>query len=216
MKKLTLFIALNLLLLLAANAQAQDGNENRPTKVELNFQLAGDAKTAEAKFNDPKSKWKLQYELFLTDFSTLENSGRCKRNEETGRFVCMFLPNKKIEKQINKKIKKASRRVAKGKLTNKNSVLDSSRQITIFVALSPTFKEIFDEAIGSKEKNPTFVLFIKTTSSNKDDSGKKIGNAFSTSSFHTLKNYAVNPPTFWSGRTTNGVFTITVAFDILK
>lgn len=215
MKKLTLFIALNFLFFLAASTQAQDGNENRPTKVELNFQLAGDTKTAEAKFSNPKSKWKLQYELFLTDFSTLEKSGRCKRNEN-GQFVCMFLPNDKIEKQINKKIKKASLRVSKGKLTNKNSVLDSSRQITIFVALSPTFKEIFDQAVESKEKNPTFILFIKTKSSNKDDSGKKIGNAFSTSSFHTLKNYAVNPPTFWNGRTTNGVFTITVAFDILK
>lgn len=190
-----LFALLFALIVFANFASAQNSPDNLLEKVELKFYLDGEPTPEDVGFVDPKSNWKLEYELLLIDSAELEKIGRCHRNE-VRRFICPNVYNQNLDR----KIKKISTRIVKGKFSNKPLMPDSNREVTIPVQLSPEVIAIFNRAETVVEENPTFVLFIKTNVSTKNAAKVKFKKKFSTNGIHPLKSYAYDKITFWNVR----------------
>lgn len=179
-----------LLLALAAlispyKVSAQDDSPNLLDSIELQFSLDGEPSPESVGFDNPKSNWYLQYELVLTDSAELEKLERCRFNE--GRqFDC----STRSDKNLDKKIRKTSLAVSKGEFPKRNLLAESNRQYIIPIQLSGQMIGIFNEAATVFEKNPTFVLFIKTRVSTKNTSGAKLKKKLSFSRVYPLKTYA--------------------------
>ena len=74
------WLILSIFLLALFNAvSAQNETLNLLEKVDLTFSLSGEPAPADVGFDNPKSSWKLKYELYLTDFAELEKIGRCQK-----------------------------------------------------------------------------------------------------------------------------------------
>ena len=190
-------------------ASAQNASDNLLEKVDLKFYLDGEPKPEDVGFDNPKSFWKLEYELGLTDSAELEKLGRCHRNEKR-QLVCPIIRDKKLDK----KIRKISMRIAKGKFTRKSLLSESNREVTIPIQLSPEVIEIFNQAANVYKKNPTFVLFVKTKASTKIASKTKFKRKFSTSGVHPLKSYAHEKDViFWNVKSFGMALSITKSED---
>jgi hypothetical protein len=150
------FICSLWIVLAAQSAFAQEENGNLIERVDLYFSVTSEHTPAEVGFDNPKSYWSLEYELRLTDSATLEKIGRCHRNEEY-KFVCPLDTGKKLDK----KIRRVSSTITKGKFKKTGLLTDASRDIVIPLKLSPEVIDIFNKAVTS-ENNPTFVLFVKS------------------------------------------------------
>lgn len=182
---------------------AQNSTENLLEKVDLNFSLSGKPTPEAVGFDNPKSYWKLEYELVLTDSLILEKLGRCNRAQSI-QLDCPVITDKKLDK----KIRKISIRIAKGKFDKKELISDSSREVVIPIQLSAEVVNIFNQAITS-DSNPTFVLFIKTKSFTKDISKMKFKKKFSTSGVHPLKFYRTDKTfDFWNIKSFGAYFSI--------
>lgn len=169
--------------LLAARCLAQDTKINLIEKIDLHFSLSADPTPESVGFDNPKSLWEVEYELFLSDSFELEKLGRCYRNE-TYRFVC---PNE-ASKKVNKQIRKSSMRIAGEKIVKRGPFSEADREISIPLQLSPEVIEIFNKAVRS-DSNPTFVLFVKTRTYVRTADKLKLKKKFSTSGVHPLKFY---------------------------
>ena len=171
----------------AISSFAQTAQENLLEKTELNFTLYGEPTSQDVGFDNPKSSWKVKYELFLTDFSELEKLGVCRRDAE-GRHIC--LPVR--EKKINKKIKKKSSKLFAGNFVRKSLSTDANRNVIVPVNLAPNVIEIFNQAKKSPEKNPTFVLFVTEKVSVKNSANGKLKQKNSMTGINNLKNAMSN------------------------
>lgn len=156
--------------------------ENLLEKVELTFSLTGEPTPQDAGFDNPKSSWKTNYELYLIDFSELEKLGRCNK-DEYGRHICPMMDNKKLDKQIRKK----SLKVFKGSFTRKSLSSDANREVTVPINLPPEVIEIYNQATGIPEKNPTFILFVTEKVSVKNSAGAKLKKKYSINGLKPLK-----------------------------
>lgn len=192
------------------SVSAQTVSENLLEKLDLKFYLSGDPTPADVGFDNPKSSWKLNYELYLTDSNDLEKLGRCRRNEEK-QLNCFMPTNKKLDKQI----KKISVLITKGKFAKNQLASESNRDITIPIQLSPAIIEIYNQARNIYDKNPTFILFIKTKASTKTTTKQKFKKKLVTSRVFPLKTYAVKDKSFdyWNVRSLLVGFTISKSED---
>lgn len=162
---------------------AQNSTENLIEKVDLVFSLSGDPTPESVGFNNLKSYWNLEYELVLTDSAALEKIGRCQRTEDY-KLNCPLNTNKKLDK----KIRRISTRIAKGKFKKKPLLSNSNRDVEISTLLSAEIIDIFNKAVNS-EANPTFVLFVKTKAFTRTSDKVKFKKRISTSGVHPLKFY---------------------------
>jgi len=187
------------------SVSAQTESANLLENVELKFSLSGDPSPAEVGFDNPKSYWQLEYELFLSDSAELEKLGRCERNE-IKQLNCFIQSSKKLDK----KIKKISLLINKGKFKQTELSSEPARRVTIPIQLSPAVIETYNQAAKIFEKNPTFVLFIKTKASTKTAAKLKFKRKLVTSRVYPLKTYAVkaNDFDFWNVRSLIVGFTI--------
>lgn len=167
---------------LAVSAFAQNPQGNLLDKVELKFSLYGEPTPADVGFDNPKSSWKLKYELYLTDFPELVKIGRCKKGED-GLHTCMPMNDKKLDK----KIRKSSTKIQKGSFTRKSLANKANREVIIPINLQPATIEIFNQAVKTPEENPTFVLFVTTKGSTKNLAKAKFKKKYSTSGINPLK-----------------------------
>lgn len=183
-KLLLIFFAI---FLCAIPSFAQIAQENLLEKTGLNFTLSADADTQDVGFDNPKSSWKVKYELFLTDFSELEKLGVCRR-DEAGRHICPPFR----EKKVNKQIKKKSSKLFAGNFERKTLSTDTNRNVVVPINLAPNVIEIFNQARKTPEKNPTFVLFVTEKISVKNSANMKLKQKNSMTGINNLKNAMSN------------------------
>lgn len=156
----------------------------------LNFFLSGEPNPQDAGLDNPKSYWKVKYELYLTDFSELETLGLCRR-DEANRHICERIYDKKFDKPIKKK----SIKITKGSFSRKTLSAQTNREVVIPVNLPLNAIEIFNQAVKLPEKNPTFVLFFTQRVSVKNSANAKLKDKFSSRGIKQLKT-AVSNQTF--------------------
>lgn len=176
-----------LIFLFALSSVAQTSAKNLLEETNLHFSLEGEPTARDVGFDNPKSSWKVKYELYLTDFFELEKLGICKRDEE-GRHIC---PPVKDKKQ-NKKIKKKSLKISKGNFIKSSLLNETNRRVTIPVNLPPNVIEIYNQATKMLERNPTFILVVAEKISVKNSGGAKLKEKYSTTGIRNLKNAMSN------------------------
>lgn len=142
-----------LVFLFTLSSFAQKQSENLLENVEVKFILQGDPTPQAVGFDNPKSYWKVKYELYLTDFSEPEKLG-LSGVYDGYKYITPVIENKKLNKQIKKK----STRILTGSFTKKMLLNEANREIVILVNLPQNIVEIFNQAKNT-EKNPTFVIF---------------------------------------------------------
>lgn len=147
---------------------AQKQSENLLENVEIKFVLLGDPTPQDVGFDNPKSYWKVEYQLYLTDFSEPEKLGLSGINDGY-KYLTPVIENKKLNKQIKKK----STKILKGSFTKKMLLTDANRETVLLVNLPQNIVEVFNQAKINLEINPTFVLFttqkvyVKNSAKNK-------------------------------------------------
>lgn len=166
--------------LFAVSTFAQTVQGNLLDKVELHFFLSGEPTPVDVGFDNPKSSWKLKYQLYLMDFAELEKIGRCKK-DEFGRHNCLLSYDKKLDKQIRKSS------IKKGRFTRKSLSTEANREVIIPVNLQPNIIEIFNQATKAPDKNPSLILFVDTTASIKNSAKSKFKRKYSTNGVRPLK-----------------------------
>jgi hypothetical protein len=184
--KLNILGILLITLFCVISTVAQDAKENLLEKVDLTFYVEGSPTIEDAGFNNPKSSWKIEYELYLSDWSALKKLGRCGvKNEDASPKYCSDTVNQKFDKRI----KKIAVLVSKGKFSRNRLSVEANRKITETVNLTPGVIETFNQASQIYEKNPVFVFYVKTKISTKNSVGAKLKKRYMTEGLHWLKIY---------------------------
>lgn len=186
MYKKSLLILLAIFLFTLSSV-AQTTTKNLLEETNLHFFLEGEPTAQDVGFDNPKSSWKVRYELYLTDFSELEKSGICKR-DEAGRHICQTVEDKKQ----NKRIKKKSSKISKGSFARQSLSSEANRQVTVPVKLSPNVIEIYNQAVKIPERNPTFILFVTEKISVTNSDSSKLKEKYSITGIQNLKNAMSN------------------------
>ena len=196
--------SLLLIFLFALSSVAQTTTKNLLEETNLHFFLEGEPTPQDVGFDNPKSSWKVKYELYLTDFSELEKLGICKR-DEAGRHICQTVKNKKQNKQIKKK----SSKISKGSFIRQLLSSEANRQVTVPVNLSPNVIEIYNQATKIPERNPTFILFVTEKVSVTNSDSSKLKEKYSITGIRNLKN-AMSNQTFEYWNVKNLSLTISI------
>lgn len=171
------------MIFLAHFSPAQETSENLLDEIELKFFLAGNPTNELVGFDNPKSSWVLEYELFLTDSAKLEELGRCQRTEDY-KLSCLL----ETSKALDKRVRKISTRLLKGKFKKTQLLLQSNREVRIPFTLPAPIIDIFNKA-QTDNSNPTFVLFIKTKASTKTSEKIKFKKKTIGSRVYPLKSF---------------------------
>ena len=179
--------SLLLIFLFTLSSVAQTTTKNLLEETNLHFFLEGEPTPQDVGFDNPKSSWKVKYELYLTDFSELEKLGICKR-DEAGRHICQIVKDKKQNKQIKKK----SSKISKGSFIRQLLSSEANRQVTVPVNLSPNVIEIYNQAAKIPERNPTFILFVTEKVSVTNSDSSKLKEKYSITGIRNLKNAMSN------------------------
>ena len=167
---------------------AQNTEENLLEKVDVTFYVEANPTVEDVGFNNPKSSWKIQYELYLSDWEALKKIGRCGVKAADSREYCEPTVNKKFDKRI----KKISVLVSKGKFSRKRLAVETNRKVVETVNLTPEVIEIFNRASRIYEKNPVFVFFVRASISTKNSAGAKLKKKYMTEGLHWLKIYKLD------------------------
>ena len=184
-RKLLLISLLNFLFV--ASVFAQTAPESFPEEVTLHFLLEGSPTPQDAGFDNPQSYWKASYELYLADFSDLQKLGFGKTDKGF-----KFLPPIFQNKKYNQRIKKNSTKIIRGSFRKKLLANPANRDVAIKVKLSPDVVGIFNQALTTPDKNPTFILMVTEKVSVKNPSGVKLKEKYRTTGFSPLKYPAPN------------------------
>jgi len=179
--------SLLLIFLFALSSVAQTTTKNLLEETNLHFFLEGEPTPQDVGFDNPKSSWKVKYELYLTDFSELEKLGICKR-DEAGRHICQIVKDKKQNKQIKKK----SSKISKGSFTRQLLSSEANRLVTVPVNLPSNVIEIYNQATKIPERNPTFILFVTEKVSVTNSDSSKLKEKYSITGIRNLKNAMSN------------------------
>ena len=182
--KITLITSL-LIFLFASASLAQNTNQNLLEKVDLLFSMPGEPTPEKVGFDNPKSYWKVKYELVLSDSFTLEKLGRCMRNLPDTRLYCPL--NK--DGKLSKKIRKGAVPITRGEFIRRGPMSETDREVTIPVALMPEVIDIFNRSVGVDGVNPTFILFVKAKASTRTADKVKFRKKLTTEGIHPLKFY---------------------------
>lgn len=187
--RLNILLILLITLLCVVSTVAQNAKENLLEKVDLTFYVEGSPTIEDVGFNNPKSSWKIEYQLYLSDWNTLKKLGRCGvKDEGTSKEYCSPTINQKLDKRI----KKIAVLVSKGKFSRNRLSVESNRKIIETVNLTPEVIEIFNQASQIYEKNPVFVFYVKTKISTKNSAGAKLKKKYMTEGLHWLKIYKLD------------------------
>jgi hypothetical protein len=135
-------------------------NENLINDVRIDFLLDPLLPLSEIGFDNPKSYWKGEYELFLTETSEIEKIGRCRR-DETQRLICPLIIKKKDRRKYRKQIKPKLIKIAQGNFRKNNLSEKSNRDFPLLIPLSPEVIKIINDS-QSSGGIPALVLFRKT------------------------------------------------------
>ena len=173
--------------LVSLSSLAQNPAENLLENTNLHFFLVGDPAPQDVGFDNPKSSWKVKYELYLTDFSEMKKLGLSKSANNLE-----YLPSITRNKSYDKRIRKKSTKLAQGIITRKSLANEASREAVIQINLSPGIVEIFNQATKIPERNPTFVLFVTEKVSIKNSAKAKLKEKYSITGFRPLKHAASN------------------------
>lgn len=173
--------------LFVLSSVAQTTTENLLEETNLHFFLEGEPNAQDVGFDNPKSYWKVKYELYLTDFSELEKLGICKRDEE-GRHICQTVKDKKQ----NKKIKKKSLKITKGSFARQSLSSEANRQVTVPVSLPANVIELYNQATKIPERNPTFILVVTEKISVRNSAGSKLKEKYRVTGIRNLKHAMSN------------------------
>lgn len=180
-----LVICLICTLLLAAASFAQTPQKNLLESVEMQFSMPGEPTPEKVGFDNPKSYWKVKYELVLSDSFTLEKIGRCRRNLPDTRLYCPLNRDGKL----GKRMKKGTIPIKKGEFIRRGPMSEADREVTIPVALTPEVIDIFNRSVGVDGVNPTLILFVKTKASTRTADKAKFKKKLTTEGIHPLKFY---------------------------
>lgn len=142
------------------NSVARDNSSNVLEKVDLRFDLEGIPNPQDAGFDYPKSKWKLEYELRLSDEKTLSGSSEkayvnCLQNTP-GYQKCVV----KVNRKLRKIARKTALFIAQGKFQKAPVLTEADRTVIIPVRFTPEVINILNKSLESSD-NPTFVMIIK-------------------------------------------------------
>lgn len=159
--------------------------ENDFDKLNLTFQLEAEPTIGDVGFDNPKSSWKVSYEIFVADFAELEKLGKCGFVE--GRSIKNCTNN--TDKKLEKKIRKTAYRITKGKFSQKQLAANENRKILKTVKLSPQAIGIFQEARRIYEKNPVLIIYVSSKISTKNSAGAKLKKRYETEGFNWWKTY---------------------------
>ncbi|HEX8247597.1 MAG TPA: hypothetical protein VF599_05430 [Pyrinomonadaceae bacterium] len=173
--------------LFAFSSFAQNPTGNLLENTNLHFFLLGDPAPQDVGFDNPKSSWKVKYELYLTDFSEMKKLG-LSRSDNNREFLLPITRNK----SYNQRIKKKSTKISQGIFTKKLLSNESNRQAVIRINLPPDVIEIFNQATKIPERNPTFVLFVTEKVSVKNSAQAKLKEKYLITGFRPLKHAASN------------------------
>jgi hypothetical protein len=176
-----------LILIFAASVFAQTNQENLLENVEIKFTLESEPTPQDVGFDNPKSFWKVKYELYLTDFSEMEKLGLRKIHNGL-----KYLSPIVRDKSFNKRIKKKSIKISKGNFAKKSLSIETNREVIIPINLPPNVIEIYNQAVKIPEKNPTFVLFVTEKVSVKNSAKAKLKEKYLITGFRPLKHSASN------------------------
>lgn len=169
---------------LPAAAQGQK-NENLIETVDIYFSLPGEPTPEKVGLDNPKSYWKLKYELMLSDSFALEKLGRCKRTPPDNRLNCPL----NYDKKLSKKMRIGDIPITSGEFIKRGPMSESDREVRIPVRLTPAIIEIFNRSVGVDGANPTFLLFVRTKASTRAADKAKFKRKLSTEGIHPLKFY---------------------------
>jgi hypothetical protein len=183
-----LVISLICTLFLAASSLAQNKQQNLLEKIDLIFSMPADPTPEKVGLDNPKSYWKLKYELVLSDSFTLEKIGRCGRNLPDPKLYCPL--NK--DGKLTKKMKKGAIPITKGEFIRRGPMSEADLDVMIPVQLTPEVIEIFNKSVGVDGVNPTFILFVKTKASARTADKVKFKKKLTTEGIHPLKFYQVD------------------------
>jgi hypothetical protein len=179
-----LFISVICVCLFASFSPAQNPKENLLETVDLHFSMPGEPTPEKVGFDNPKSYWKLQYELVLSDSFALEKLGRCERTPA----YQLYCPLSK-DRKLSRKIRRGTVPIAKGEFIKRGPMSESDREVVIPVPLTPGVIDILNKSVGVDAVNPTFVLFIKTKASTRTADKAKFKKKLATEGIHPLKFY---------------------------
>jgi hypothetical protein len=175
------------IILFALSSFAQSPPENLLENTNLHFFLQGDPTPQDVGFDNPKSFWKVKYELYLTDFSEMKKLGLSRSNSNLE-----YIPPIIRNKSYNKRIRKKSTKISQGIFTKKALSNETNRQAVIEIRLAPDIIEIFNQATKIPERNPTFVLFVTEKVSVKNFAKVKLKEKYLITGFRPLKHAGSN------------------------
>lgn len=185
MKTLLFLFLVSLIFVQTSAAQTEDLLK----KIDLTFYLDAEPETEDVGFSNPKSNWKIDYQLYLSDWKTLEKIGRCGvRQDANSKAYCSHTTGKKLDK----KSKKLSSFISAGKFEKTALSEASNRTFTIPVELSAQAIAEFNEAAKVYDKNPVLIFYVKAAVSTKNSAGKKLKKKYRTEGAHFLKFYLEN------------------------
>lgn len=155
------------------DGKAQTDSTDVLESVSLRFDLEGVPNPQAAGFDKLKGKWKLQYELRLSDEKTLSALNQdayknCRQNT-SGYQKCVEKANRKLRKIY----KKNALFITKNTFQKSPLSSEADRTVNFPVNFAPDVISIFNKALESKD-NPTFILTIKGKVFSKTPDGKKI------------------------------------------
>lgn len=178
------FAALILLICFFVNQQnSQTINTESFDKVNITFLLEAEPTIEVVGFDNPKSSWKVKYEIYVTDFAELEKLGKCGFVEGRSIKNCSNLTDKKLDK----KIKKIAYRIAKGKFSQNQLAKEENRKFFRPFSLDQNAINIFREAKQFREKNPVLIVYVSSKISTKNSEGAKLKKSYETEGFNWWK-----------------------------
>ena len=181
MKQKTLLIPL--ILLFAVTVFSQSAQKNIFNKIDITFQLEAEPTIEDIGFDNPKSSWKVNYEIYVADFAELEKLGKCGLIEDRSIKSCSNLTDQKLDKQI----KKTAHRISKGNFSQKRLSDAGNRKISRSIILTPKAVEIFQEAIKVYAKNPVLIVYVDSKISTKNSAGAKLKSKYKVEAFNWWK-----------------------------
>jgi hypothetical protein len=203
MKRKTLLIPL--ILLFAVAVFSQPVKENPFNKIDITFQLEAEPTIEDVGFDNPKSSWSVNYEIYIADFAELEKLGKCGFIEGRTIKSCSNLTDQKLDKQI----KKTAHRISKGKFSQKRLSDGGNRKVSRSIILTPKAIEIFQEARKVYEKNPVLIVYVDSKISTKNSAGTKLKSKYKVEAFNWWKIYKRDNKTDYFNFS-NAMFTLIV------
>jgi len=180
-----------LIAFLALTVLSQPVKEVSFNKIDITFQLEADPTIEAVGFDNPKSSWKVRYEIYVTDLSELEKLGKCGFIEGRTIKTCSNLTDQKLDK----KIKKSAHRISKGKFSQKRLSEIGNRKILRSITLTPKGIEIFQEALKVAAKNPVLIVYVDSQISTKNSAGAKLKSKYKVEGFNWWKTIDSNKKT---------------------